>query len=34
MELGEGAFVLSRAAVKLIGTKRLNSLNASVRAGK
>jgi hypothetical protein len=28
MELGEGAFVLLRAAVKLNGTKRPNSLNA------
>jgi|TARA_B110000046_G_C12779410_1_gene308333 hypothetical protein len=34
MELGEGAFVLLRAAVKLNGTKRPNSLNASVRTGE
>ena len=34
MELGEGVFVLSRAAVKHIGTERINQSNASVQANE
>ena len=34
MELGEGVFVLSRAAVKRIGTERINQSNASVQANE